>query len=153
MRHIEVSKKIITSHTVDAAAVKYSLVQKLRNIFHIETVGEGMESFTITATSKLTSYLFQINVVLKCDSSRARIIIEGKNNIGMPARIFYILSLLLVLALGLFPQVLAPPYGLAIDAAFFMIVGGFILYDFNRKLDEPQGLIERVLDALEVEFG
>ena len=153
MRHIEVSKKIITSSTVDAATVKYSLVQRFRNIFHIETVGEGLESFSVTARGKVTSYFFQVNVVLKCDSSRVRIIIEGKNDVGVPTKLFYVGSLLAVLALGLFPQVLVPPYGYAIDAAFFMIVGGFIIYDFNRKLDEPQGFIERVLDTLEVEFG
>ena len=52
MKHIEASKRISTSESVDPSAVKYSLVQRLRGAFHVETVGEGVESFSVAAAGK-----------------------------------------------------------------------------------------------------
>jgi hypothetical protein len=154
MKHIEVSKKITTAQTVDASAVKYSLVQRMKNVFHVETIGEGVENFAVSATGKETSYIFDLNVVIKCDSTRARIIVDGKNRVSLATRAFYIFSLLAILALGLKPGLLGPaPYNYAIDAMFFLVVGAIITHDYNSKLEEPQKMLGQILDTLEVEFG
>lgn len=158
MKHIESSVKIITSHPVEASAVKYSLVQRLRNAFHIETVGDGMESFSVSGTSNATSYVFNINVILKNEPNRTRILLDGSNKISMTTNIFYILSLLAVLALSLFPNGIddgstKSAGGIMMEAIFFLVVAGFIIWDMNKKFEEPQQMLDRILKSMEAEFG
>lgn len=152
MRHIEASAKIVTTTPIDAAAVKYSLVQRLKGAFHVETVGEGNENFSVVATGKATSYVFHLGVVIKCESDRIRVLIDGGNDISMGTKIFYVLSLLAVLGISFFPGALGNS-GLSVEAMGFLVVGGFIIYDTNRKTDEPQLLLERILRSLEAEYG
>jgi hypothetical protein len=155
MRHIEASKKIVTGAPVDFSAVKYSFVQRMRSAFHVETVGEGAESFTLTASSKPSTYAFALNVSIKCDQNRIRILTDGQNQIRMATKAFYVMSLLLVLILSLFSETIGSQHcgGITMNAMFFLVIGGFIIYDHGKKMDEPQAILENVLDSLEAEFG
>lgn len=155
MKHIEASKKIVTSGTPDSAAIKYSLVQRMRNAFNVETVGEGGEAFSVTASSKMATYSFHLNVSLKCEKERARILIDGENELKMGTKVFYVISLLLVLILSLFPEAGdgAGANNIVMNAIFFLVIGGFTIYDYGKKMDEPQILIDSILDSIEAEFG
>ena len=155
MKHIEASKKIVIANHVDAAQVKYSLVQRLRTAFHVETVGEGAESFTITAAGRAATYAFTLGVSLKAEKDRVRVMICGQNELRFATKIFYVLSLLMVLVLGIFSDTTnaTGSGGVAMNAMFFLLVGGFIIYDHSSKMGEPQEILDRVLDSLEAEFG
>jgi hypothetical protein len=156
MKHLEASKKIVTEALVDPVSVKYSLVQRLRSAFHVETVGEGVESFSVSAASKTGAYAFTAGVSLKSEKTRIRILLEGQNNLRMGTRIFYVLSLLMVLILSLFPEAVDGARGgggMAMNAMFFLVIGGFIIYDHSKKMDEPQAILDQILNSLEAEFG
>lgn len=156
MRHIESSQKIVTAGTPDAAGVKYSLVQRMRNAFNIETVGEGVESFSLTASSKMATYAFSLNVSLKCEQNRARILIDGQNELKVGTKVFYVVSLLLVLILSLFPETssdAARASSVAMNAMFFLVIGGFTIFDYGKKMEEPEIIIRSILNSLEAEFG
>lgn len=154
MRHIEASKKIITKGTPDAAGVKYSFVQRMRNAFNVETVGEGVESFSVTAISKMSTYGFALNVSLKCEEGRARLLIDGQTELKMGTKIFYVVSLLLVLVLSLFPdKSAASQSSIVMNAIFFLVIGSFTIYDYGQKMGEAKVIIDDVLNSLEAEFG
>jgi hypothetical protein len=156
MRHIESSVKISGGKPVEAAAVKYSLVQRLRNAFHVETVSEGVESFSVAATGKTTSYVFNLNVALKADAAGVRVIVDGGNEVSIATRIFYLLALMMVLGLTFCPVASDGEAGgssMILEAMFFLVVGGFIIHDMNKKFDEPQVLLDRILKSVEVEFS
>ncbi len=155
MRHIESSAKIVTTQLVDGSSVKYSLVQRLRAAFHIETVGEGTESFSISGTSKATSYVFNLNVMIKSEPNRVRVIVDGGNEVSIATCVFYVLSLLAVLALSLFPGTSEDKGAgnVVLEAIFFLVVGGFIISDMNKKFEEPQQMLDRIMKSLEAEFG
>ena len=156
MKHIEASKRIVTAELVDPSAVKYSLVQRLRGAFHVETVGEGVESFSVAAAGKTGTYGFALSVSLKSEKNRIRILIDGRNDIRMGTKVFYVLSLLMVLLLSLFSdsvEATSHASGVAMNAMFFLVIGGFIIYDHTKKMDEPEEILNQILDALDVEFG
>ena len=154
MKHIESSALIFTGKQVDPAAVKYSLVQRLRGAFHVETVGEGVEQFTVSAAGKTTSYVFSLNVTLKAEEKHVRILTDGSNEVSLGVRVFYVLSLLAVLALTLFPGAIeSASSSTVLEAIFFLVVGGFIIHDMNKKFDEPQILVDRILKSVEAEFS
>jgi len=154
MKHIESSRLINLSGAAGAAAIKYSLVERLRGAFHIETVGEGAEKFTLTAVGKDIPCHCKLNVLLKTDSQRARLIIDGGADINASTKIFYILGVLALLVLGLFPGTInTTGRGSALDFLAFMFLGMFVLYDMNKKLAEPEKLLDRILGAVATEFG
>lgn len=154
MRHIESSIKVETQKPIEASAVKYSLMQRLRSAFHIETVGDGVEAFSLNATSKATAYVFNLNMVIRCEENRIRIMADGSNEISLATRIFYVLSLLLVLLLSLLPSAFENSgSGFPMEAIFFLVVGSFIIYDMNKKIEEPQMLLDRILASVAAEFG
>lgn len=154
MRHVESSIKVETPRPVEASAIKYSLMQRMRSAFHVETVGDGVEAFSLNATSKATAYVFNLNVMIRCDDGRVRILIDGSNEISVATRIFYVLSLLLVLLLSLFPSVFSGEgTGFPMVAMFFLVVGSFIIYDMNKKIEEPQAILDRILASVAAEFG
>jgi hypothetical protein len=156
MRHIEASKKIVTPGAVEASSVKYSFVQRMRNAFNVETVGEGVESFAITASSKMSTYGFSLNVSLKSEPQRVRILIDGQNELKVATQVFYVVSLLLVLILSLLPEgagETARISSVAMNAIFFLVIGGFTIYDYGKKMDEPEAIIKAILNSIEAEFG
>jgi hypothetical protein len=145
----------VTAAPADPAGVKYSLIQRLRGAFHVETVGEGVESFAVTATSKTSTYAVALNVSLKCEPTRIRILMDGHNEIKMVTKVFYVLSLFMVLVLSLFSETIESSRygGIAMNAMFFLVIGGFIIYDHGKKLAEPQEILDHILESLEAEFG
>lgn len=154
MKHIESSKLINLSGVTEASAIKYSLVERMRGIFHIETVGEGIENFTLTAIGKDIPCHCVFNVLLKTDGRYARIIVDGGAEISATTKIFYTLGVLALLVLGLFPGTInTSGHGTAADLMVFLFLGVFILYDMNKKLAEPESLLDRVLRAVATEFG
>lgn len=155
MKHIESSVFVPAKKPLDAATVKYSLVQRLRNAFHVETVGEGTENFSVSATAKSNGYVFNLNVAVKTDDAGARVLVDGGNEVSMGTKIFYVLSLLAVLAYTFFPAMTQSEgdSNAILEAIFFLVVGGFIIYDMNKKFDEPQGLIDKILESVKVEFS
>lgn len=154
MKHIESSRLIKLTAAVEPAAIKYSLIERLRGAFHIETVGEGDERFTLTTLGRGTPYHCTLNVFLKTDGQRARVIIGGDVEINATTKIFYVLGLLALLILGLFPGTInTSGQGSAMDVLVFLFLGAFVLHDINKKLAEPEILLDRVLRAVETEFG
>jgi hypothetical protein len=154
MKHIESSKLIDLSGAVESAAIKYSLVERLRNVFHIETVGEGIESFSLAATGKDVPCHCLFNVILKTDGRYARLIVDGSAEITATAKILYTLGVLALLVLGLFPGTInTTGHGGATDLMVFLFLGIYILYDMNKKLAEPEQLLDRILRAVATEFG
>jgi len=154
MKHIESSRLITLSGTVEAAAIKNSLIERLQNIFHIETVGDNAEKFTMTAIGKDIPCQCVFNVMLKADGKYARLIVDGGTKINTPTKIFYVLGVLALLVLGQFHGSLNTSSGAsAQDLMVFLFLGIFIIYDINRKLAEPGQLLDRILGALATEFG
>jgi hypothetical protein len=154
MKHIESSKLINLSGAVETAAIKDSLVERMRNIFHIETVGEGAENFTLTAIGKDVPCHCVFNVMLKTNEKYARLIVDGGTKITATAKIQYALGLLALLVLGLFPGTInTTGHGGATDLMVFLFLGIYILYDINKKLAEPELLLDRVLRSIATEFG
>jgi hypothetical protein len=154
MKHIESSKLIHLAENVEASAVKYSLVERLRGVFHIETVGEGVENFSLTAAGKDIPCHCFFNVFLKTDAKYARVIVDGSAEINAPTKILYTLGVLALLVLGLFPGTInTTGKGSAIDLMVFLFLGIAIIYDMNKKLAEPEAMLDRVLRALATEFG
>jgi hypothetical protein len=66
-----------------------------------------------------------------------------------------VLSLLSVLALSLFPSAFEDGKGggFMLEAIIFLVVGGFIIWDMNKKFEEPQQMLDRILKSVEAEFG
>jgi hypothetical protein len=156
MRHIESSVRIKSALPLEAAVIKQSLLTRLRAAFHVETVGEGVNQFSVAATGKATSYVFSLGVTLRTDDRGAGILIEGKNEVSLGMRVFYLLALLMVLGLTLLPlggEEAKKQGDLILEAMFFLVVGGFIIYDMNKKMDEPQGIIDRLLKSVSDEFS
>jgi hypothetical protein len=154
MKHIESSKLINLSGGVEAAAIKNSLVERMRNIFHIETVGDGAERFTLTAIGKDIPCHCIFNVVLKTDPKYARLIVDGDAKITAPTKILYTLGVLTLLVLGRYHGIInTSSSGSALDLLVFLFLGIFVLYDINRKLTEPEQILDRVLRAIATEFG
>ena len=154
MKHIEASKLIHIPGAVEASAVKYSLVERLRGIFHIETVGEGDENFSLAATGKDIPCHCMLNVLVKTDEKHARVIIDGNAKITAATKIIYTLGVLVLLVLGQFHGILnTRATGNAEDLMVFLFLGIFMLYDVGKKLSEPERMIDRVLAALHTEFG
>jgi hypothetical protein len=155
MKHIEASKKIIIAGDTEVSQVKYSLMQRMRGAFNVETVGEGTESFSVTAIGKTGAYGFTLGIALKSDRGRIRILVDGQNALRFGTKIFYVTSLLLILLLSIFQDSLsnAPSNNIAMNAMFFLVIGGFIIFDHSKKMDEPQIIIEQILNSVEAEFG
>ena len=156
MRHIESSIRIKSAMPVEAAMIKQSLITRLRAAFHVETVSEGTGHFTVSATGKATSYVFSLGVTVRTDDRGASILIDGQNEVSLGMRVFYLLGLLMVLGLTLLPlggDEAQKQGDLILEAMFFLVVGGFIIYDMNKKMDEPQGIIDRLLKSVSDEFS
>ena len=154
MKNIESSRLINLSGSVETSAIINSLVERLRNIFHVETVGEGTEKFTLTAIGKDIPCHCTFNVQLKTDSKYARLIVNGGAKITAPTKILYTLGVLALLVLGQFHGIInTSSSGSAADMLVFLFLGMFVLYDVNRKLAEPEQLLDRVLGAIATEFG
>jgi hypothetical protein len=154
MKHIEASQLIRLTKEIDAGSIKYSLVERLRGAFHVETVGEGVENFVMTAEGKYVPCTCSFSVLLKTEDQRARIIIDGSASICGSTKILYTLGFLALLVLGLFPGTInTTGMGGAIDFMVFLFLGAFLVLDLNKKLSEPQELIDRILKAVDTEFG
>lgn len=155
MKHIESSRRIMLADATDAASIKYSLVERLRGAFHVEVVGEGTDNFTVAALGKDTPYRCTLNVILKTDGKYARLMIEGETGINSSTKILYALGVLALLVLGLFPggTINTSGRGSAMDVLVFLFLGIFVIYDMNRRLAEPEILVDRILNAVETEFG
>src|SRR5262249_205596 len=136
------------------SVIKHSLVERLRSVFHIETVGESTENFTLTGAGKDVPCHCVLNVLLKADSSHARLIIDGSAKVNALTKILYVMSVLVLLVLGQFHGSLnTTGGGSALDLMVFLFLGIFILHDMNKKLAEPQMLLDRILRSLTTEFG
>ena len=154
MKHIESSKLIALVDAVEVSSIRYSLVERMRGAFHVETVDGEDEDFTLTAMGKGTSCRCMLNVFLRTDDRYARIIIDGTVEVTPSAKIIYILGILALLVLGLFPGTInTTGQGGAMDFMVFLFLGMFVLHDANKKLEEPEQLLDRVLAAIETEFG
>lgn len=155
MKHIESSRLIKLAGAVEPSSIKYSLVERLRGAFHVETVGEGVENFTVTVTGRNIPCHCTLNVLLKTDGHRARIVIDGEAEINAMTKVFYALGILALLILGLFPgsTIKTSGTGTATDVLVFLFLGVFILHDINKKVAEPEYLVDRILRAVEAEFG
>ena len=154
MKHIESSKLINLPGAVEASAIKHSFVERLRGVFHIETVGEGAESFTLTGIGKDIPCNCTLNVLLKTDGRYARLIVDGGAEISATAKMIYTLGILALLVLGLFPGTLnTSGHGTAVDLMVFLFLGVFIFYDMDKKLAEPGTQLDRILRAVATEFG
>jgi hypothetical protein len=139
---------------VETSAIKYSLMERLRGAFHVVTVGDGTESFSVALTGKKTSYHCDLNIIIKTEHHKARIIIDGSAEINNSNKVFYALCILTLLVLGLFPGTInTRGQGTAVDAMVFMFLGFFVVYDMNKKLAEPEALLERVLNSVATEYG
>ena len=155
MKHIESSKLIALAVPVDAGLVKHTLIERLRSAFNVEIVGEGSENFVIKFTGKRVLYKCAMNVVLKVDDQRARVIIDGKVGVRTSTMWLYTLGILMLLIVGLFPGILNTTGrgSNATDILVFLFLGVFLLYDINKKMIEPEILLDRILRALAAEFG
>lgn len=154
MKHIESSKLINLSNAVETVAIKNSLIERMRNIFHVETVGENTEKFTLTAVGKDIPCHCVFNILLKTDPKHARVIVNGGARITAPTKILYTLGVLALLVLGQFHGIInTSSSGSAMDLLVFLFLGIFVLYDINRKLSEPEYILDRVLQAIATEFG
>lgn len=154
MKHIESSRLINLSGEVAPAAIKYSLVERMRGAFHVETVGEGEENFAITAAGKDVPCTCSLNVLMKVEGKRARIIVDGVTGINASTKILYTLGVLALLVLGLFPGTInTTGKGSAMDFMVFLFLGAFLVLDVNKKLAEPEALIDRILGSVATEFG
>ena len=117
-------------------------------------MGEGNENFKVTALGKDTPYHCMFNVVLKAGDKRGRVIIDGGAEINSSTKVFYALGVLALLILGLFPGTInTTGHGSALDFLAFLFLGAYVISDINKKLGEPQILIDRILNAIEAEFG
>lgn len=155
MKHIESSKLINLAGDADIVAIKHTLIERLRGAFHIETVGENAENFSLTATGRNTPCTCSFNVLLKADGKRARIVVDGEAEINSSTKMLYVLGFLALLVLGLFPgtTINTSGRGSAIDFMVFLFLGVFILFDMGKKLAEPELLMDRILTAVATEYG
>ena len=156
MRYIEASQLISTSAPLDAAAVKYALVERLRDAFHVETVGEGAENFSMTMAGKGIPYRCALHVTVStAGGQKARIIMGGTATVTPATKISYALGILALLVLGLFPGTIntSGQGSGATDFLVFLFLGAFVLYDTNRKFTEMEDLLDRVLTSVETQFA
>ena len=144
---------------VALTALKKSLVAKLCHNFHVETVGDAVETFEITAggrrkfagtiVSRLT-----LNVALAHENGCARIQLQGHVELSNSAKMMYCLAVLFVLLIGLFPgSIDTSSDGGPLDALVFLVIGGFIMHDVNQKMNEPETLLRAALKQVESEFA
>jgi hypothetical protein len=156
MKHLESSKLINLATDTEAAVIKYSFVERLRGAFHVETVGDGVENFVVNAIGKDVPCKCIFNVLLKTENKRARLIVDGNVGISASTKILYTLGFLALLVLGLFPEstMLKTTYkGSAMDFMVFLFLGAFLVFDMNKKVAEPEEIIDRILNAVATEFG
>lgn len=155
MKHIECSQLIPLASPLETSTIKYSLVERLRASFHVETVGEGTENFDVNMMGKDSPCRCKLSIILKTDASRARVIVSGVATISPYTKIMYALGILALLVLGLFPGTIntSGQGSGATDFLVFLFLGAYVLFDMNKKIAELENLLERVLKALSTEFS
>ncbi len=162
MKHIEVSRKIILARAVPPEDLKTALVDSLVKTTDLETVTDGIDSFTVKGTTgspaSITRHArigFDVSIAYNEKDKIARIIISGYAKAARSLVVLYSFAFFLLLMVGLLPgfiETSAETSG-AIDALFFLIFGIFIVFDVNNKLMTTREYLETALDSLDTTFG
>ncbi len=159
MKYIEVSRKINLEKKVTPADLKKALVDRLDKIIEIENVSDGEIEFKVTGTTGAPSSItrharIELDVEIHFENKLARIIISGSARAARSMSLFYCFLFLMFLLVGLLPgSIESGPDSGPIDVLVFLIFGIFIIYDINKKLEEPKGVLEAALQSLDTEFG
>ena len=158
MQIIANSKYFKAQKDVTLPQVKQSIIEKLRHSFHVETVGEGVDAFTLNLGGRrkfagATLCHMSLNMSLAQDKNTVRLQMNGHVTVTNSAKLMYALGVLMVLIIGLFPgSIDTSGDGGPLDALIFLLIGGFIMYDMNQKLAEMEKLLSDMLTQVETEF-
>ncbi len=158
MQIIANSKYFKANDDVSMPKLKQSVIEKLRHSFHVETVGEGVETFSVNVGGRrkfagATLCHMTLNMSLAHEKETVRLQMNGRVEVTNSAKMMYALGVLMVLLIGLFPgSIDTSSDGGPLDALIFLIIGGFIMYDMNQKLAEMESLLADMLDQVETEF-
>lgn len=160
MKHIEVSKKIELVKSIENADVKNALIERLEKTFEIETVSDGLEQFKITATTgPLTGITrharVNLDVSIHTEKDVLKILISGYSKTAKSLVLLYLFFLMILLLVGLLPgsiETSGDDSG-AMDMLVFMLFGGYIIFDSNKKLTEPSEFLNVALNSIDTKFG
>ena len=158
MHIISHSSHFKTQDDLALARIKQSILTKMRHSFHVETVGDAVDTFTITAGGrrKFAGAVvcgMKLHMTIAQDDGCARIQMNGVVDITNSAKLMYCLGVLMVLLIGLFPgSIDTSSNGGPLDALVFLVIGGFIVCDVTQKLRETETLLANALAQVKTEF-
>ncbi|MFN3826066.1 MAG: hypothetical protein ACK4NR_00400 [Micavibrio sp.] len=159
MKHIEVSRKIVLSKEVSSDDLKKAFLERLERAVEIENIKGGAEHFHVSGTtgapvSMTRSARLDLDVTIAMDQGTARILIDGYVRTAMSLTMLYGALFFVLLCVGLLPGFVDTSIdGDAADALVFVLIGMFLVYDINRRLEEPREYLNQTLDSLNTLFS
>lgn len=160
MKHIEASKRIKLTRDISEEDLKQSMMERLKRAFDVENVTESGKGFHVEGTTGGTDSItrharIDLNVQVVKQNEICRIMIFGYSKMARSLLISYIMIFMLVLFIGLLPgsiETSAETSGPE-DALVLLLLGVFIFYDINKKVDDPKEYLTSILNSMETEFG
>lgn len=159
MKHVQYGEAFALKKNVTEDILKAQLKKRLESVFVIRKFKEDGESVAIDVTSGGPSSFVRhaaisAKVDLMVEDGKARVVVTAAAKPATSLSAFYALGLLIVLLLGLLPGSLNTSWedAGAADAIVFLVIGAYIVYDIETKLNEGCRLLGDVLRSLQVEF-
>lgn len=159
MKHIQYGESFALKKNTTEDILKAQLKKRLESVFIIRKLKEDGGSSTLEITSGGQSSFVRhaaitARVDLMVEDGKARIVVTAAAKPATSLSAFYALGLFIVLMLGLLPGSLNTSWDEAgaADAIIFLVIGAYIVYDIETKLNEACRLLGDVLHSLRVEF-
>lgn len=144
---------------IDLAEVKLALTERFRRSFNIETIGNGIEKFSISFAARAhvfgaAAYRGSVDVRLKRDGLGLRILISGETRPTRAIIALYALLVFILLLVGAIPGSFdTTDSGDALDALLILATGIFLMHDISQKLQGSFTMLDQIARATSVEFS
>ena len=160
MRQFQISENFDIKKGSDIKIVRQQFEKRLGELFDILSIDEdadgqiSIQAFSGTKCSAVNSAEMNVKCDLMVEDGKLRFMAGGSVRASRSQVILYTLGLFIVLLIGLLPGSLNTSWedAGAGDAAIFLIIGGYIVYDIETKLMMTEQLMRDVVAALKTEF-
>lgn len=161
MRQFQISEHFKVKDGAELSVIKQQLDERIGDLFKIQDLKEsndGRIEFKAYSGAK-DALIRHTEMHVKCDmmleDGVLRIMARGQVKAAFSQTLLYSIGLLFVLLIGLLPGSLNTSWenAGAGDAAIFLIIGGYIVYDIETKLHLAEQLLRDAVDTLRTEFS
>lgn len=161
MRKFQISDYFKVKEGAELSVIRQQLDERIGDLFKIKDLKEsndGRIEFKAYSGCK-GSLIRHTEMHVKCDmvleDGVLRIMARGEVKTALSQTLLYSFGLLFVLLIGLLPGSLNTSWenAGAGDAAIFLIIGGYIVYDIEAKIHLSEQLLRDVVDTIRTEFA